>query len=43
MILLKEFIELNVNIDMVTKNVKHPELNTQIASAFLNRQTFKII
>ena len=42
-ILLDEFIELNVNIDMIIKNVKHAELNSKIASAFLNTQTLKII
>ena len=34
--LLKKFIELNVNINMIMKNVEHVELNTKIASAFLN-------
>ena len=29
-IFLKEFIELNVNSDMMTKNVKHLELNISI-------------
>ena len=29
-ILLKEFIELNVNKDIITKYVKHPESNTKI-------------
>ena len=36
MILLKEFIELNVNTNMIIKNVKLAELNIKIASAFLN-------
>ena len=42
-ILLKEYMKLNVNTDTVTKNVKHDELNTKIASAFLNTQTLEII
>ena len=36
LILLKEFIKLNVNIDMKLKNVKRAKLNTKIASAVLN-------
>ena len=42
-ILLKEYIKLNVNTDRMAKNVKHDELNTKIASAFLNTQTLEII
>ena len=42
-ILLNEFIELNVNRNMIIKNMKHTELNTKIASAFLNTQALKII
>ena len=41
-IFLKEFIELNVNSDMVIKNVKHIELNVSIATVFLNIQTLKV-
>ena len=41
--LLKEFIELNVNTDMMIKNVKRVELNTSNATAFLNTQILKII
>ena len=37
-ILLKEFIKLKVNIDMIMKNVKHMKLNTKIESNFLNTQ-----
>ena len=37
-ILLKEFIKLNVNTDMMIKNVKLVELNTMIASVVLNIQ-----
>ena len=33
---LKEFIALNVNADMIIKNVKHLELNLSIATVFLN-------
>ena len=42
-IFLKEFIELNVNMDTITKNVKLPELNKNIATVFLNTQTLKMI
>ena len=42
-ILLKEFIELNVNTDMMIKNVKFAELNTSIAIVFLNTRILKII
>ena len=34
-ILLKEFRKLNVNMDMIIKNVKHVELNTKTVSAVL--------
>ena len=44
LIFLKEFIELNVNTDVIKKkNVKLVELNTSIATLFLNLQTLKII
>ena len=36
LILLKEFIELNVNTDMMIKNVKLVELNKSIETMFLN-------
>ena len=39
----KEFVKLNVNTDKMTKNVKLAELNIKIVSAFLNRQTLKMI
>ena len=42
-ILLKEFIKLNVNTSMIIKNVKRAELKTKIASARLNSQTLKMI
>ena len=42
-IFLKVFIEPNVNTDTVTGNVKHAELNIKIASAFLNKQTLRMI
>ena len=35
-IFLKEIIELNVNTDMMIKNVKHMELNKIIATVFFN-------
>ena len=42
-ILLKEFTKLNANVDMIIKNMKLAELNTNTASAALNTQTFKMI
>ena len=33
---MKEFIELNVNMDMVIKNVKLVELNISIATVYTN-------
>ena len=42
-ILLKKFIKLNVNMDMIIKNVEHAGLNTKIASFALNIQTLKTI
>ena len=38
--LAREFIKLNVKMDMTIKNVKRAELNTKIATAFLNTQIF---
>ena len=35
-ILLKEFIKVKVNMSTMIKNVKLAELNTNIATAFLN-------
>ena len=43
LILQKEFIELNVNKDMIIKNAWRKELNTKISSVALNTQTLKII
>ena len=34
-ILLKELIELNVNMDIIMKNTKLAELNSKFATAFL--------
>ena len=42
-IFLKKFIKLNVNTDMMIKIVKHVELNTSIATVFLNTQILKTI
>ena len=42
-ILLKEFIKLNANMDMITKNVERVELNTIIKSIASNTQTLKMI
>ena len=36
------FIELNVNMEMIIKNVKHAELITKIVIAFLNPKTLEI-
>ena len=41
--MLKEFIKLNVKMNMIMKNVKIEELNTNIGSSFLNTQTLKMI
>ena len=38
-----EFIELNVNTDKTTKNVKHEKLNIYIVTVFLNTQILKMI
>ena len=40
---LKEIIELNVNSDIMIKNVKHVELDISIATVFLNTQTLQMI
>ena len=40
-ILLMEFINLNVNTNTVIKNVKHGELNTMTAIFVLNTQTLR--
>ena len=42
-IFLKEFIELNVTLDIMIKNVKDAELNISIATVFLNIQVLNII
>ena len=42
-IFLKEFKELNVNTDMMIKNVKFMELSIRIVTVFLNIQTLKNI
>ena len=42
-ILLKEFIKSNVNMDTMIKNVKLVELNTKTGTTFLNTQTLKMI
>ena len=42
-IFLKEFRELNVNFDTMIKNVKHVELNINIATVFLNAHILKMI
>ena len=42
-IFLKEFIELNVNLDIIVKNVRLAELNISIATVFLNTNILQII
>ena len=42
-ILLNEFIKLNVNTAMITKNAKQGALNAKIFNAALNTQALKII
>ena len=42
-IFLKEFIELNVNTDMMMKYVKLVEFNISIVTEFLKTQTLKMI
>ena len=42
-IFLKEFIELNVNLDAMIKNVKHVQSNISITTIFLNTKILKII
>ena len=42
-ILLKEFIKINVNMSIIIKTVKRVELKTKTLSAVLNRKTLKII
>ena len=39
-ILLKEFIELNVNSDTMIKKTKHVKVKASIATVFLNTQTY---
>ena len=41
-ILLKEFIKSNVNMDMIIKHVKSVELNKKTVSAALNKQKLKM-
>ena len=41
MIFLWEFIELNVNSNMIIKNEKHVEFNISIAKCFLEYTNFK--
>ena len=42
-IFLKEFIESNVNLNSMMKNVKFAELNISIATVFSNTQSLKMI
>ena len=36
-------MKLQVNMDMIVKNVKHAELNAKIVNTALNIQTLKMI
>ena len=40
---LKEFIALNVNLNMRIKNVKHVKLNLIIVTALINTKILKMI
>ena len=40
---LKKFIKLNVNMNMMIKNVELVSLNTNIVSAFLNPQALRML
>ena len=40
---LKQFIELNVNTDMMIKNIKLRNINISIATVFLNIENLKMI
>ena len=42
-ILLNELVKLNVNMDIMIKNVKRVELNKKIGSAVSNTQMLKMI
>ena len=39
---LKEFIQLNVNMNMTRDNVKYVELNIKIKTAILNMKTLEM-
>ena len=41
--LSEQIQKLNVNSDMVIKNVKHVELNISIATVFLNIKSLKMV
>ena len=41
--LLKEFLKLNVNVNMVIKNAKRVKLNIKIMNAISNLQILKMI
>ena len=42
-IFLKEFMELNANMDMMIKDLKLAELNISIVTVFLNIQNLEMI
>ena len=41
--MLKEFIKLDIEMNMIIKNVKRVEWNIKITTVFLNTQTLEII
>lgn len=43
LIWLKNFMKLNVNVDILIKNAKHMKLNAKTVSAALNTKTLKMI
>ena len=43
LILWKEFIELNTNMDMIIENEKHVELNANVVNVVLDAQSLKMI
>ena len=42
-ILLKEFIKLNFNVNSIITNIKLAQLNKNIVTAFFNTQALKMI
>ena len=40
---LKDFLKLDVKMNMIIKNMKYVELNTKITTAFLKTKTLNLI